>query len=353
MTTRSRRFFQTHQHMLPYEKNLGADVAKPIEFLEAGGAGHGAATDAIAAGTLIEFVPMHIKNPPRITFITFFKSLKDSFSPEFDQTKVFGRSDPYYIWKNSPRSISLQLNIPSSGKDMALRNLVNLQWLLASLYPSYKGTDDANSVSATPLFRVKYSNMILSAKNYSGLLCTLGKVTVDHDAKNGFMAFNLDEVAGESAGVTQILPGADLSKFKQILGGPRDVMRPNRLLIPNVYTLGCTLNVVHEHSLGWEHETGKWRARTGGPAGSPIGFPYGIGLDKQKETSPPPPPPFIAPTSTPPAVDPPREDEPARACIDEVCTDADADAREDASIPGSTAREVNDAAASWALPVGN
>ena len=335
MSAKSQRFFQTHQKVLPYEKNLGADVIKPIEFLESGIPGDGVVAEAIDAGTLIEFVPMHIKNPPRITFMAFIKTQKDSFKPMYDSIQVFGRAEPYYVWKSSARTITLTLEIPSSGKDMALKNLVNLQWLLASLYPAYKGTTESNSVSASPLFRVKYSNMIMSAENQNGLLAVLQNVTVTPVVKSGYMAFNLDEVVAMTHGNLISGEGIDAPRFQNMLGS--DVTRPHRLLIPVQYTLSCTLNVVLEHSLGWEHETGDWLA------GSSVGFPYGIGLDKQKggvDMSV-----FADAWAKLYGPDPGRNELP---CVNEECNDLNANASPD-GVDQAPSTMVDDAATSKAM----
>ena len=270
MTAKSRGIWAANQRFMPYEKSAGTATVNPIEFIK--GPKNPVVTDAVEAGTLIELIPMHIKNPPRITFMAFVESLSDNYKPAFDQTQVFGRPDPYYIWKNSPRTIGLSLKLVSSGKDMALRNLFNLQWFLASLYPSYKGTAESNSVSATPLFRVRYANMILSAMDFNGVLCTISQVIVGQDAKSGYMSYNLDQFSD-----------ADLRIYEELVG-PRyeeGGHSPGKMLIPTVYTLKFSLGIVHEHSLGWEHETGNWRSK------SANSFPYGLALDKREPTPTP------------------------------------------------------------------
>jgi len=58
-------------------------------------------SDSAVAGTLLEVIPVHIKNPPLIQFIAYIDQLSDSFSPEYTSEQPFGRTDPYYIWKGS------------------------------------------------------------------------------------------------------------------------------------------------------------------------------------------------------------------------------------------------------------
>ena len=179
--------------------------------------------------------------------------------------------------------------------------------------------------------------MVMSAANHSGLLCVIQNVSVTPDIKTGYISLNLDEIAGMSDGAAQLRNGPDLPRFKQVLAGPRDVSRPNRLLIPKNYSLGFTLNVVHEHSLGWQHETGEWRA------GDSVGFPYGIGLDKQKETPPPPPPVIYEAVEDPaPAQGAPTTEE--GGTIDDLNSDGIPDSSlTTADIPGSAQNTVKKA----------
>ena len=315
-------FYQTHQNFLPYESKFlsrsdiqgakGKISNLGPEYLKSGSERDANVTEAASKGMLMEIIPMHIKNPPRITFMAFLEDFTDNFSPRYNSQNVFGRSDQYHIWQNTQRTIGLGVKVLSSGKNMALRNLANINWFLASLYPAYKeSVGGSNSVSASPLFRVKYANMIMSA-NYSeeGLLGTLTGVRVGHNKKAGFIIINpgasgatarpLTDEAGEldPIGVAASLnPVSDVSRFEQALGQGN---RPSHLVIPSEYTIRFQMTVIHEHPLGWNHETGEWRAygpgttaitgeaaaSSAGSGGNGIIFPYGIELNKGLEDNP-------------------------------------------------------------------
>ena len=122
-------------------------------------------TDAATAGTVLEFIPIHIKNPPVIQFIAYLKSFGDDFNVQFNSEQPFGRTDPYYMWKSNERTISVNFDIPSSSVTSGLNNLNNLSWFLASLYPTYKDTRSATSIAASPMFRVRFANLICSTTN--------------------------------------------------------------------------------------------------------------------------------------------------------------------------------------------
>tara|TARA_B100000131_G_scaffold90220_1_gene86935 strand:- start:26323 stop:27171 length:849 start_codon:yes stop_codon:yes gene_type:complete len=203
-------------------------------------------------GTVLEFIPVHVRNAPVITFMAFIKSMSDNFRHDHQPEQPFGRPDPYHIWQKSERTISISWTVPSTSKESALRNLNNLNLLIASQYPAYASQGDATSIAASPLFRVKYANMISHARGDRGLLCTMSGVEVSPEVNSGFIYIDFDSVD---------------RKLKGKSG-------PSKLLIPKNFSLSVNLSVVHDHSLGWDLQSGEWRG------GDTIGFPYGYGLGK-------------------------------------------------------------------------
>ena len=158
---------------------------------------------AAADGALLEIIPVHIKNPPVIQFLAFLDNIKDEIKQDTSEETAFGRTSPYYIWKGSRRNINISLNIPSTSIASGLNNLNNLNWLYASTYPTYSETENATSVAATPLFRVRYANLIASPTNDGqGALCSINGLTVTHDLEQGVMHIESANV-GSSAAMLQ------------------------------------------------------------------------------------------------------------------------------------------------------
>ncbi len=140
---------------------------------------------------------------------------------------------------------------------------------MASLYPSYKDTLTATSISASPIFRVRHGNLISSpTRDGQGILCIIKNVGVSHDAKEGFI-----DVSPRNMGSSFSNAAAQLI---QDAGFQNNVNEGKTFLIPKLFRLSTTLTVVHDHSLGWDHQTGQWR---GGPE-APT-FPYGFGLMRE------------------------------------------------------------------------
>ena len=217
------------------------------------------------AGSLLEIIPVHIKKPPVIQFIAYLESLSDRFNPTYSEQQPFGRLDPYYVWKSSKRSISVSIAIPSSSLSKGLDNLNNLGWFLASTYPTYKNRELANSIAASPIFRVRYANLIASrTQGGQGILCTITGINVTHDLKAGFIS-----------------AAADAQAVLEAAGLDANTDQTDRVLIPKLIRLSMQLNVLHDHSLGWDFETGEWR---GGATAD--GYPYGVGTQRDVSDTP-------------------------------------------------------------------
>jgi hypothetical protein len=212
------------------------------------------------AGTKIEFIPIHYNKAPVISFIAYMPSIKDNFKQTVQSTQPFGRLDPIRMWKSSERQITLNFKIASSSEEMALRNLNNLSWLLASSYPTFDSSacGCSTAVAASPMFRVKYANLVTSTTNYSGLLSVIQGINVDHNFEKG---------------VINVRPASNTND-KDLLSDAGFPRQAGHYVVASEITVGCTLDVVHEEALGWDFHTGEWRGSKS------KGFPYGLGTVK-------------------------------------------------------------------------
>lgn len=110
--------------------------------------------------TILSF--QNIRNHKDVNFKAFITSFNESFTPNFNPTEVFGRTDPIYQYKNTTRTITLAWKIPAASEGEAYENLGKVQELIAMLYPSYTNTPNALTLSKAPLVRLKVMNLIQS-----------------------------------------------------------------------------------------------------------------------------------------------------------------------------------------------
>mgnify|MGYP003116744401 FL=1 len=262
------KFFQVEKAAFAGEKDTFKNVKFKKRNLEN--------SYAAEAGTILEIIPVHIRNPPVIQFIAYIASISDTVSTEHTLQQPFGRPDPYYIWKSNHRTITVDFTVPASSIAMALNNLNNISWLVAAQYPSYKGDKATTSISATPLFRVRYANLICSStKGGQGLLAALDGVQITPVVEDGFISVNPSNAGSVNADVA--------ARLLKDAGFDENVSEGKKLLIPKNIKLNLTLKVVHDHSLGWNHEDGTWRGGFAAPR-----YPYDFGLVRESIDPPGP-----------------------------------------------------------------
>tara|TARA_Y100001973_G_C5195168_1_gene333733 strand:+ start:2050 stop:2754 length:705 start_codon:yes stop_codon:yes gene_type:complete len=101
-----------------------------------------------------------------LKFKAFLKTFQDVYTTEHNQQKVFGRNDPIMTFQGTQRVISLQFDIPSAGIEEAKTNQGKMSKLISFLYPEYD-TGNATTISKTPLFKIKFANLISDATTAS------------------------------------------------------------------------------------------------------------------------------------------------------------------------------------------
>jgi hypothetical protein len=114
-----------------------------------------------------------------VRFPALLTQLDDQFSSNWNSQNVFGRQDPVITFQNTQRTINVAFTVPSDSSEQAENNLIKLNQLIKYLYPAFQKKETANSISAAPLFRIKFANLIYdsSAANSgggaqeSGLVC--------------------------------------------------------------------------------------------------------------------------------------------------------------------------------------
>jgi len=99
----------------------------------------------------------------KVFFKAFITAFNESYTPDFNPTQVFGRTDPIYQYKGTTRAITLAWKMPASSDGEAYENLVKVQKLVGMLYPNYTNSSidgNALTLSEAPLVRLKMMNLI-------------------------------------------------------------------------------------------------------------------------------------------------------------------------------------------------
>jgi len=162
-----------------------------------------------------------INEDMRITWPAYLTKYSETFSPEYGEEQVFGRSDKIPIYKGTTRKISLGFQIPNYDSTDANENMKKLNSFIRALYPSYKELDSgARLMTSSPLTRITFANLIRDFTQERGLL---GYIT-------GFnINFNLEKYGNlmDSAGIGD---GA---------------------LYPRIFDMSFEFTALHEDTIGW------------------------------------------------------------------------------------------------------
>jgi hypothetical protein len=133
---------------------------------------------AEAKGYNFEFYSVILGEERTVRFPAFITNLQDSFASNWNSQNVFGRQDPIITFQNTQRTINVGFDVPAASKGEARDNLTKLNQLITFLYPAYQKAGTANSISASPLFKIKFANLIYNIEGSpdgsvvdSGLVC--------------------------------------------------------------------------------------------------------------------------------------------------------------------------------------
>ena len=193
----------------------------------------------------------HVPTGYAVDFPALLTSFDDSFNAEFQGQKVYGRMDQIAVYTGTTRLLNFGFDIVATTPDEAEFHLGRLGRLESFMYPAYDGdgTTGTSTISAAPLMRVKFGNLIQSSNN-EGLL---GYINVINTAPNFDHGFVIDEAGN---------------------------------MYPKAYSLNVTFNVLHEHELGWYKDGDNWKWR--GDKNSQ--FPYDRNLPSGNSFQKPPEP---------------------------------------------------------------
>ena len=168
-------------------------------------------------------------------------------TPNYTETFVYGRNDPVITYKNTTRSIKFSFRVSNGNSSLN----ADMNILTQMLYPVY---DQNNVIVGSPLFRVKFSNLLCDPTDPNkGLICSLSNVVIGEDFKYGRIALG-DGADGAGAGgvgattVGTVESGAAFKRFKAAM----------------------TIRPLHQNPVGFDVKGG-WK----GGGGNGQTFPFG------------------------------------------------------------------------------
>ncbi len=169
----------------------------------------------------------------RLQFPAYITAFSDSYTPNWSQKQVFGRSDPIATYSHTTRQISFTVRIPCFDETDSNINLKKINRLIKNLYPTYKIENEkaffqkgAKIMNSPPIARIKFANLITSATNpFSGLM--------------GY--------------ITSCVPSLEIEKGVYLVGPDNN---QQGLVLPRSFSLTISFTPLHEHTTGWNEGIG-------------------------------------------------------------------------------------------------
>ena len=104
-------------------------------------------------------------------------TFNNAITPNFSEQMVYGRNEPLVVYKNTTRTINFSFAMASTGSTMAALNT-----LQSMVYPSY---DNIGVVTGTPIFKIRYNNLIYDPYTKDGLIGILKDFNVGEKFEYG------------------------------------------------------------------------------------------------------------------------------------------------------------------------
>jgi len=186
-----------------------------------------------------------------VTFRALLTDYSDKYETSWESESVYGRMDDIQTYSGTKRSVSIGWEVVAAHEDEGKANLHKCTHLFAMLYPSYDTGGGSSGLKGPPLFKIKFTNLLMDAQ-------AAGSEASPHAKDTGLL--------GTISGFT-FEPDLDAGMFVPSAG----------ILYPKVLKLSCDFNVLHTHELGWD-ELGAQRSGFDH-------FPWGEGNGGNEATS--------------------------------------------------------------------
>jgi hypothetical protein len=235
---------------------------------------------ALAAGKKAILAFTHVPTKSYVDFPALVKSFSDSFKSNWKSEPVYGRMDPIAIFQNTERTISITWDVIAASNEEARHNTYRVDKLIQMLYPTYEEIGQANSISASPLIRFNYMNLI-QAPTPSAIQSTgelLDTVVESFTSSGTNTILNTTGLLGYFDGF-DYTPDYE-TPFADGIPEPGNVIYPMRV------EMKATFHVLHEVPPGWNSKNNVFSIRN-----FPHG-PNGAGSKDYKDAGPPPVPVF-------------------------------------------------------------
>ena len=248
-------------------------------------------SDAFANGRKMFISFQHAPTGKSVFFKAFITAFNEAYNSDWAAETVYGRADPIYLFKNTQRKITLAFKIPAYSQSEAYENLGKVQQLIQFLYPNYTDVQGAQTISQSPLIRLKVMNLLRNTNDrFSDMDQHYGdSPTETIDPENPLSEEKLARYSQLQTWQSHdgLLGALDYVNVNHNLeGDDGSFVVGDNALLPKLLDVNLSFSPIHEHALGWD-STNTFSPHAGTTKNSRSGqqrlFPYGVGLKEVEE----------------------------------------------------------------------
>ena len=193
----------------------------------------------------------HLPTQKTVSFRGWVTEFSDQFTSNWRTESVYGRMDPLATFENTQRQLNIGFDVVSGDANEAAKQLAKINRLIEFLYPVYSGNalSDQNTLRASPLIGLRWSNLVGNPLNGQRLVGYLGGCTYAPDIAMG--TFILDH--GYSEYETRDAEG---SSNEEPIYEYVETDYSGRSAVPKVVSISLNYTVIHTHLVGWSQDVG-------------------------------------------------------------------------------------------------
>lgn len=236
-------FFNANFNSTKYKvSTVGDRLQKPVRHYLDG-------SDYLANKRKMIISFQHVPSGRSIFFKAFITAFNETYNSDWADEKVYGRTDPIYMFRNTSRKITLGYKVPAGSESEAYENLAKIQQLSQFLYPNYDTVQEAQTISQSPMIRMKVMNLAQRAPENAALWANYrGSPTDIYDRYRSTHA--------SSQGLLGIIQNITINH--NLEGEDGAFMKASNTVLPKLFEVNLEFAPIHEKPLGWsKKESGR------------------------------------------------------------------------------------------------
>lgn len=231
-------------------------------------------SDGLANNKKLYLSFMHEASQTSVFFKAFITAYNESYTSNWQSEAVFGRADKIHNFVQTDRVINLSFVVPAASESEAFENLGKVQSLVQFLYPNYAKVQEAQTISQSPLVRLKVMNLLQNTRNIKRTSDQANFRNLQEKSTyyQSYSSVGPEPQHGQLGFISNLtinhnLENREAGVFEKLDASTNETVQ--NTILPKVIEVVVGFTPIHEHHLGWDKNQ-KFSPGEG------EAFPYGV-----------------------------------------------------------------------------